>query len=210
MDEEGEEEEGEENEDDELVRLHREDSGEDLVGGDGGSRVLGYGYGGMRYARGSSSGDGADAGGEGDFRSDDSLPDSEGEDVGIVMRKSTRASSSSAKSLSESTGRSPVGQRLRLGDQQRRNLFSLDRGDGGEREGDDDGDGDDDIELGGDLGQGEKERIVEAFERLGIDVRTPEGFDLEAELEEEEAGGGAQLGEAKVGEELAKERQVGI
>ncbi|TID15301.1 NADPH-dependent diflavin oxidoreductase 1 [Venturia nashicola] len=188
----GSDDDGEEDEDDELVRLHREDLGEE-IGVTGGMRA--------HHVRGSS----------GDIKSDDSLPDSEGEDVGIVMRKSTRSSQSSV-----STGSQPK-ERLRLGKEQRRTLFSLDRDDSldsdegfGDR-----GDGDDDIELEGGLGQGEKQRIVEAFERLGIDVRTPdeEGFhgELGFDGEEGEAGEGAHSeGKEKVGEELAKEREVGI
>lgn len=212
------EEDDEEDEDDELVRLHREDSGEDIdeaLGGDRGSSVgLVGGYGGMRahHERVSSGGD---------IKSDDSLPDSEGEDVGIVMRKSARgqASSDAASSTAATSGN----QGLRLGDRQRRALFSLDRddsfdgedGDGDERDDDGDyrgerqgelGDDDEDIELENDLGQGEKERIVEAFERLGIDVRTPEGFDAELE---DDAVGGTHV-EGKVGEKGAREREVGI
>lgn len=179
-----------------MVRLHREDSGEG--GNDGGGGGRGYGGGGLR----SHTGDVSAA----DFKSDDSLPDSEGEDVGIVMRKSTRShTSSSSSSSSTNAGHAEGGSGsgsggLRLDNKQRRALFSLDRDDSfdsdegrgdkfGER---DDDDGDDDIELEGDLGQGEKERIVEAFERLGIDVRTPEGFDgemgFEGEAEKREVG----------------------
>jgi hypothetical protein len=102
----------------------------------------------------------------GEIRSDDSLGD-EGEDVGIVMRKSTRG--------------------LRLGGKERRALFSLDRS-GGEEEEDDD----DDIELGGVEGE-EMSSIVEAFERLGIDVRTPEGIDDDDEEEGFEKGKGREL-----------------
>lgn len=143
-----------EDEDDELARLHREDSGE----------KVGFPNTPHHFA-----------GAAGEIRSDDSVGD-EGEDVGIVMRKSMRRTTDGSGGM-------------KMGGNERRALFSLDRASSGS------GDDDEDIELEGATGEGEKERIVEAFERLGIDVRTPEGLDDEdEELEVLGKGKGKEVG----------------
>jgi hypothetical protein len=82
----------------------------------------------------------------------------------------------------------PSSSGLRLGGKERRALFSLDRASSGS------GEEDDDIELGGNMGEGEKSRIVEAFERLGIDVRTPEEMDDDDDDEGHFTKGGAEKG----------------